>query len=89
MIDQCSCEGEHNWLILPDGRQRLLIGTFEKSCDACRGAANDTRDCIRAPYVARDELRRGIFDARRLVVCSQITARTEWRAGSHIQHNAA
>jgi len=31
MIDQCSCEGEHDWLVLLDGRRRLLIGRSRKA----------------------------------------------------------
>jgi hypothetical protein len=47
-------------LVLLDDRQRSLIAMFDEGRDAWRGAANDTRDCIRTEHVARHKHRRDI-----------------------------
>ncbi|HXQ03913.1 MAG TPA: hypothetical protein VN831_04040, partial [Bradyrhizobium sp.] len=49
-------------IVLLDDRQCCLMAMFDEGRDACRGAANDTRDCIRTEHVARHKHRRGISE---------------------------
>ena len=53
MIDQCSCKGEHHWLVLFDDRPSFLVGVFDECRAACRGVANDPRDGVRAEIEKR------------------------------------